>query len=350
MAIDKTPLPKSLSTLAIGSVPFLDPAEAIEQSAVTLDIPASPQLVRLSAWEDMLFSAVSGLPALVVDEQARTVTAVSEGREEALAHFYEQYFTGDVEFLALGEKSRLGFDSLLQRAKIDENFGRSYLKAQVVGPLTFGQSVKVQGAYSLADDAALLEAAALGLGGKAAWAAERIRELNRIPVVFLDEPGLSGYGSAFSTLTPQTVVSALSSAVDAARAKGPVLVGCHVCGNTDWGLLTQVGLDIINFDAYAYLEAVCLYPKQFKTFLDGGGALCWGIVPTTDFDESRHTSERLSKMIKDGWSNLASKGIDKELLRERTLIASACGLGGLSIETAKSILAMLPKVAQALVD
>ena len=339
-------LPEPLSTLAIGSLPYDSAEEAVSLLAENLDIPAHPQLVKKTPWEDMLLSAVSGFPGAVVDSQ-NSISIALAGREEAMAEFYEKYYSGDLGFLALSERSSLGFEEFLRRGRDDSSFGKRFLKSQVVGPLTFGQSVKVEGANSLSDDPALLEVAALALGGKAALAAGRIRELGREPVVFLDEPGLTGYGSAFSTLTPEIVVNTLTQAIGAARDKGTVLVGCHVCGNTDWGLLTKVGLDILNFDAFEFMDTISLYPKEMKGFLEGGGMLAFGVVPTRDFDDAV-TAGHLAGLVRAGWSSLASKGVDLGLLRERTLVTSACGLGILEPDKATGILRIIPEVAKRL--
>jgi hypothetical protein len=344
--LDDRTRPAPLATLAIGSAPFGSPAEAIDLMAAHLDIPAHPQMVRITAWEDMLLSGSSGFPAMASDAGQNLLVARA-GREEALADFYERSMAGDLEFLALDPRSSAGFEAFMARAQSDPGFGPDFLKSQVVGPLTFGQSVKVEGAHSLVDDPELLAAAALALGGKAAWLAGRIRAAGRFPVVFLDEPGLTGYGSAFSTLTSDTVVGTLSEAVEAARSGGPVLVGCHVCGNTDWGLLTKVGLDVINFDAWEYQDTVRLYPKEIRAFLEGGGLLAWGVVPTRDFGPSV-TADRLAAMIREGWEALARKGPDLALVKERTLLTSACGLGRLTVEQARGILSILPEVARIL--
>ncbi|MDR3204231.1 MAG: hypothetical protein LBV23_05765 [Deltaproteobacteria bacterium] len=338
---NKVKLPPSLSTLAIGSVPFLEVSTALDLLGANLDIPAYPQMARLKASEDMLLGAVDGLAIVKVENG--TILAPLNGREEALADFYQKYLSDDRSFLALGPDSSLGFTAFLERAKIDTNFGKIYLKSQVVGPLTFGQAVKLEGGYNLIDDFNLMEAVSLGLGGKAAWEAGLIRELGRSPIVFIDEPGLSGYGSAFSTLSAEAVVKFLGSAVEAAKASGPVLVGCHVCGNTDWGLLTKVGLDIINFDSYEFAQTVALYPKEIKGFLDSGGALAWGVVPTRDFGPETNPLS-LAKKIWRGWEGLATKGLDWDLIKERALITTACGLGSLSLEKAEGALKILPQL------
>jgi hypothetical protein len=303
-------------------------------------------MVKLTPWEDMLLSAASGFPAIEVDAQ-NNIRVAEKGREEAMADFYEKYYSGDLDFLALDKRSSLGFEEFLSYAENNPLFGGQFLKSQVVGPLTFGQAVKVEGQNNLSDAPFLLEIASLALGGKAALAAARIRAKGREPIVFFDEPGLTGYGSAFSTLSQETVISSLSAAVEAAKSKGPVLVGCHVCGNTDWGLLTKAGLDIINFDAFEFMETVCLYPRQIGDFVKGGGLLAFGVVPTRDFDQSVSAS-RLAALVRGGWEKLASKGADLDSLRASTLITSACGLGSLSPEKARGILEIIPKVKEEL--
>ncbi|MDR0354692.1 MAG: hypothetical protein LBJ64_03005 [Deltaproteobacteria bacterium] len=343
-------LPAPLSTLAIGSVPFDRTDEALDLMAENLDIPASPQMVALSPWEDMIFGALSGLPSLAIDEKNRSVVALQEGREEGMAEFYEKYYSGDLDFLALDERSSIGFSAFLARAEKSASFGSSFLKTQVVGPITLAQSVKAEGgAGSVLNDPSLLELFSLAMGGKAAWLAARLRALGREPIVFIDEPGLTGYGSAFSTLSAEIVLKSMEGAIEAARAGGRVLLGCHVCGNTDWGLLAKTGLDILNFDAYEYMETICLYPREMKEFLDKGGFLAFGVAPTREFAPSMSAAD-LADVVLRGWRSLAAKGLDPVLLRGRTLLTSACGLGSLSREQARGVMGILPEIKARLAE
>jgi methionine synthase II (cobalamin-independent) len=333
--------------LSIGSVPFTDIPLVFDLLGANVDIPASPQLVRLSPWEDMLMGAVDGIDFLAADEESRVITVPLKNREENLASFYEKYYSGDPSFLEKTERSKLGFSSFAARASSDANFGREFLKTQIVGPLTFGQSVKVEGGFALADDPGLIEAACLALGAKLALEARVIRDLGRKPVVFLDEPGLTGYGSAFSTLSEELVLNSLNSAAQAARSLGEVTVGCHVCGNTDWGLLAKADIDIINCDAFEYVESVCLYPKELAGFLERGGWLAWGIVPTQGYVPGV-TAGELANRLSMGLEALVRRGVDGKLLKERALVTSSCGLGGLGEETARKVLELFPSVSGAL--
>jgi hypothetical protein len=331
------------ATLAIGSFPFTEARLALDLMEGRVDIPASPQLVRLSPWEDMLLGAADGIYFVEPDSESRTLRVPLAGREESLARFYEAFYAGDFSFLERSGRAAGGWGAFLERARQSPAFGEAFLKTQVVGPLTFGQSVKVEGAFSLVDDPGLLEAAACALGAKAGREAFAIRELGRSAVAFLDEPGLSGYGSAFSTLSADTVLRALGAAAEAARAQGPVLVGLHVCGNTDWGLMAKADIDILNCDSYGYIESVALYPKEIQAFLERGGRVAWGLVPAQGFEASMQAAF-LGERLAAGLEGLAGHGVDRGLLSSRSLLTSSCGLGSLSEGLASRVVELLPAV------
>ena len=58
--------------------------------------------------------------------------------------------------------------------------------------------------------------------------------------------------------------------------------GIHCCGNADWPSVLKSSIDILNFDAYGYFDAFAIYHSEVRGFLEKGGYLAWGIVPTTD--------------------------------------------------------------------
>jgi hypothetical protein len=336
---------KLFAATAIGSVPYKDPKEAVD-SMRELHIPAYPQMVGLSPWEDMFLGALEGLPGLIVDRKTQTVRARRANRENELADFYAAFLKGERDFLALAPGFSRGFEAFLKRAAQDPTYGPDFLKIQVIGPLTFGQMVLMEDeAGSLVDDLELLEVMALALGGKASWEASKIRALGRTPVVFIDEPGLTSFGSAFSTLTADTVVKTMGSACETVRADGSALIGCHVCGNTDWGLMMDTDIDIVNFDAFAVMEQFSLYPKQIRAFLERGGYIAWGIVPSQGFSFDL-TAEFLADKLDGGWRGLDRKGVPYELLASRAVLATACGLGMLKPNEALAATSMTTAVSR----
>ena len=45
-------------------------------------------------------------------------------------------------------------------------------------------------------------------------------------------------------------------------------------------VIFDAGVDILSYDAYSYFDKLILYPDHLRRFLDKGGILATGIVPT----------------------------------------------------------------------
>jgi len=112
-------------------------------------------------------------------------------------------------------------------------------------------------------------------------------------------------------------------------------------------MLIDAGVDIISFDAHDYGETIGYYADQVRGFLGRGGILAWGIVPTSERIRE-HTPESLVKKLEGLVKNLASKGIDENLLWEQCLVTPSCGTGSLSVELAEEIFRQLSEVSRLL--
>jgi hypothetical protein len=136
-------------------------------------------------------------------------------------------------------------------------------------------------------------------------------------ILFFDEPSLSSFGSAFSSLNREDVIHSLNECFDAVKG----LKGVHCCGNTDWSVLLSTNLDLLSFDAYEYLETLSLYPKELRFFLERGGILAWGIIPTSEAI-LKEDAQDLVKRFKEGVEALSKRGIDQRLLQGAILTPS----------------------------
>jgi hypothetical protein len=138
----------------------------------------------------------------------------------------------------------------------------------------------------------------------------------------------------------------LNEVVTAIHKKG-ALVGTHCCGNTEWPILIDAGVDIISFDAYEFGDTISYYPEQVKSFLEKGGVIAWGIVPTSEkiLDE---TTDSLKIKLENKIANLAGKGIDKELLWQQCLLTPSCGTGSLPVALSDKIFQELSRLSQEL--
>ena len=109
-------------------------------------------------------------------------------------------------------------------------------------------------------------------------------------------------------------------------------------------------LDILDFDAYADMQAITLYPAELAAFLARGGWLAWGIVPTLDpRAAATETVPSLLARFDDGMALLERKGFDREFLLRRSLITPSCGAGGvLDAPLAERVLGLLAELSATL--
>jgi hypothetical protein len=91
--------------------------------------------------------------------------------------------------------------------------------------------------------------------------------------------------------------------------------------------LLGLDLDILSMDIYTNAEIFSSYAASIKRFIERGGVLVWGIVPTgTEFFEKESIDSLIAQM-EGVWQTLSKKGIDIEhLLASSQLSPATCCL------------------------
>ncbi len=185
---------------------------------------------------------------------------------------------------------------------------------------------------------------------KAVWQIAQLSALGPQVMIFLDEPSLLGFGSqTFLTISREDVIGDINEVVAAIHDRDG-LAGVHCEENTDWSLLMETDLDILDFDAYDHMQAITLYPTELRAFLERGGSLGWGIVPTLDKEAAAtETVPSLRTRFDEGVERLVRKGLDREFLLRRALITPSCGAGGMLTEPlAERVLDLLRQLSTTL--
>ena len=336
--------PKCRST-GIGSLPFGDAAEACSMLLDSVDFPFWPQLPHLGFCEQMVPQYAEGLPGIEIDEENRKLRfTIGNGASEAILTFYERYLSADARPFGLSESFARGFATFTQLAG-----SRRWplVKGQVTGPLTFALSVPDASGRLAYYNFELLDAIEKTLGRKAQWQIERLRAFGDRVLIFIDEPILAGFGtSAYINVGKDDVVRSLNAVIAAIHESGG-LAGVHCCGNTDWSVLAATEADVASFDAYEYSRSVSLYPDEIRAFLDRGGALAWGIVPTKDGVDQQTVASLRAKLL-DGFRVLEEKGFDRAQLAESCLLTPSCGAGNLSVSEARKVFCLLKKLSESM--
>jgi methionine synthase II (cobalamin-independent) len=323
----------------IGSLPHKEAQKALDIIFQYLpQAPFWPQLPKRNIREGMVAQYSERLPGLKMTDDGLQYDA--ETAEQELEGFYARIIGMDLDYFRIGESYAAGLYAFHAALKTRSLSDVRFIKCHVTGPFTFTAGIKNDSGVALIHDEVIMQAMAKGLVMKALWQIEFFREFGKPIIIFIDEPYLGCFGSAYTALTRETAVKTLKEF--SAALKGPdVTVGVHCCGNTDWSIFTDVEtIDIINFDAFGYLDKLTLYGQDIGAFLKRSGILCWGIVPTQDFQDGL-AMELLVGKIRSGIDALVKKGASRDLLSEQLLLSPSCGLGTLDVKTSEHIFRLL---------
>ncbi len=345
--------PKCTAT-AIGSMPYADAARAIEVVFGSIpDAPIWPQLSKRGLREQMEIQYSEGLPRIVIDEEkARMYVDTTGDYSEELAAFYEGYMaadeTGDCSSVAITPAFSEGIPALERKLQSD---GRKlpFVKCQTTGPISFALTIVDENKRAIYYNEEFVDPIVKGMAMKCRWQIQKFKSFADNVICFVDEPILSAFGSStYVSVQREDVVSKLNEVIEAIHAEGAI-AGVHCCGNTDWSLLVDAGVDIVNFDAFEFGETVALYPEHMKTHLvERKNALAWGIVPTSTAIRDEAVDSLVQRFEK-GVDHLAERaGIERQVLVEQAFITPSCGTGSMDVADAESVFDLLGKTSQVL--
>jgi hypothetical protein len=314
-----------------------------------------PKRVRL---ENMMIQFTEGLPGLVEAGERMAMDSSAPDFVDEMTVFYECYLSAmedhdsqALNHFAISDQYGAGFGELLRRLPDHvQEHDVWMLKGQVTGPFTLGINLLDQERRSTYYDETLHDIIVKSVELKAAWQMDQWKAYELPMMIFIDEPALLGFGSqTFITVSREEVIADINAVANAIHARGG-LAGVHCEENTDWSLLMETELDVLDFDAYDHMQAISLYPAELKAFFDRGGWLGWGIVPTLDRDAAAsETIESLLARFDRGMDLLISKGFERNLLERRALITPSCGAGGVLTEPlAERVLNLLREFSEIL--
>lgn len=337
--------PKGMAS-GIGSFPHKNASAACELILRTIpEMPVWPQLSKIDFREQMEVQFSEGLPCVVLDDAKQRMYFETSGEPTRdLEQFYEACVSENLEYFKISADFSRGIYAMEEILSQKHLPPAKLFKSQVTGPVTFGLSIVDEKKRAIYYNEVFRDVIVKGMAMKARWMLNKFKPLGLDQLCFIDEPILSAFGSStYVSVQRADVVSYISEVVQAIH-KESALAGAHCCGNTEWPILIDAGVDIISFDAYGFGETIGYYPEQVKKFLESGGALAWGIIPTSE-KILQETPGSLIKKLEDMVKNLAGKGIDENLIWEKCLLTPSCGTGSLSEELSEKVFFYLSEVS-----
>ena len=328
-------MPKfNFEATGVGSVPFQDPKAACRLIFDNFPaIPFWPQLPRRSFLENMYVQFSEKIPGLVLDEKNKTIHIDTSKVASEIEEVYRKYLESDLEFFSVSKPYAAGLYEFLDILKTPTKETK-FVKGQITGPISYSLFLTDQNRKAVIYDKDLFEIITKILSMKARWQARKLKKLFASVIIFIDEPYLVSIGSSFVNIDMEAASAKLDEVISAIKQEG-ALVAVHCCGNTDWSFLLKRGIDILNFDAYNFMKEFSLYIADIKNFVQGGGTIAWGMVPSSDAI-SGETKKTLAEKVKSAIKLLTDKGIREDSIS--SIITPSCGVGSLGEDIAIKVL------------
>lgn len=246
----------------------------------------------------------------------------------------------DSDYFEYGNESFSGFHELMKR-----DLSKSVaIKGQVTGPISEGLQVLDISGRSVIYDESYSEIVRHAVNLSAKWQSKKLSEKNKNVIMFFDEPSMTMLGTPFVSISNADALAWVNESMDGVDCFKAI----HCCGNTNWETVLSSNIDILSFDAYQFSDNVIMFSEELKAFFARGGALAWGIVPTSDDDIEKESADSLFARMEENLDKLEKKGIDRNLVAKRSILTPQCGLGTTSENNAEKALDMLCELSQKL--
>ena len=306
------PIPGNLLTTAMAVMPHTDVDRALE-TALTMDIPFWPQLPRLNYHEDMYVQAAEHFPGILLNLEKRTLRFSMEKFLSELEDVMNRFDSPEIFDISKT------FSAVYHRFLDLDLSDRPAIRGQLEGPISFGFNVADENDRPILFDDTVRPFLFEFMARRVNVQLARLKEKNANAFMYIDEPGLqflfsamSGYGD----IQAKTDMEMFFSLIDRPR-------GVHLCGNPDWDFLLNLDMEILSLDLYTNHDVFSSYAPAIKRFLEKGGVLSWGIVPTNIEPFEKESMDSLEGLLTQSWQKLWDKGIDRDLMLDRSLLSPA---------------------------
>jgi hypothetical protein len=332
------PSPHSLAT-GVGALPHTDPVSACDD---VLDIfpqfPYVPTLPDRGQLESIVFNDSEQLPGRIIKDDRLLFDSITD-QTEAMEQVYMDYVEGNYAPYALHKDYASGFIEMMSRnlscAKV--------LKCQVTGPVTFGMQVVDADKRPIYYDAQLADVLSKMIALKARWCEREMRKRTGVTetLVVLNEPYLASLGSSVVPVDKETVRTGFCDI--AALVEGGL--GIHCCSNTDWEFVLGLNPSVVSIDAYTTVKEFLLYADSIVAYMERGGIVAWGIVPSEYKLFTNETTDSLYERYLAVRTQLCTH-MPERLFDAQSLITPSCGIRFSDQDGARAIMQTAAEISR----
>lgn len=300
---------------------------------------AWPQLPQRSFREQCLVQSMIGFPGLVVDAAALRVYVDRTEAERRIESLLLAYLEHTITYAALSADDAAG---LAEMVRIGGGRDLRAVKGQILGPISVALQLTDERERPLIYDDMLFDAIAQMLRLRVAWQELRLSELAPVTIICVDEPLLEVTASPFFPHDWERIAGQINDVLAGIN-------GCralYTCGNVDLDRLMRTSVELLIAESAAYRRLCASGCDELIAFLERGGMIGIGIVPSDAERLAMASVDSLFAAFASLLDDLTSQGVAREHLLQQTVISPAQSLGYLDSASAERALYLLAEVSR----
>lgn len=224
------------------------------------------------------------------------------------------------------EKYSFKSEFLEKYLQIIKKFNSKYACVNLLGPFTISQLLIQSAKEQVLADKNFRKLFIQSICVKSLWIINKIKEFcpTTIPVIILEEPKLGQLGiikRQDEEITVELVTNMISRVVTKLHEAGSI-VGVQCFEKCDWSVPINAGVDLISFDAYNNPNNLNIMPEIITKYLQQGGMINWGIVPTISESIVKGlTVDYIANRLNTTMSGLILSGVPSDLVYKSALVS-----------------------------
>lgn len=234
--------------------------------------------------------------------------------------------------------------------QIIKKFKSPYACVNILGPFTVSQILRTGAKEQALVDKNYKKLFTQAVCVKGFWAICKIKEYcpDTIPIIILEEPMFNQFGMLKredEDVTAENVTKMFEIVVSKLKSAG-AMVGIQCMDKCDWSIPIKSGVDLISYDAYNNPNNLCIYSEIVTSFLQKGGLINWGIVPTVSETFIKGlTVEYLYNRLMSTMNGVALAGVPINLLQNSALVSLNGSTSHLPVFFAEKAIIMVAQLA-----
>lgn len=313
-----------LKCLPVGALAYNDLESAVRMEAKLFDkSPFLAELPNIYPNDTILNRTLYNIPGIAIENNKIQFKTGSKEYQLAIQHLEKTFNNPQKNQLDTYAIETDYFEKFKQLIK---KFKSPYACINLIGPFTLGQMLNKAAEEQVLADKSFRKLFIQAICIKALWAIETIRDISpdTTPIIILEEPLFSSLGDLKrenESITPELVTNIFAKVIDKLKPTG-ALIAIQCMEKCDWKIPINAGADIISFDAYNNPNNLCIIPDEIKEFLERGGKINWGIIPTmTESLVKSLNIDAVEKRLLKTFEGLVLAGIPRELVYNNALVS-----------------------------